>query len=174
MINLPKKKGGQISLPAASCSLERIWKTKDNGGHKVQRNWSETSHHTHEISQVRRRDEEGPTYQIWKSKDWNEMQVASPEGSGRSVTMSGQNRETKGEDTITGWNQTAQVFKSLFWHINQELEHRGLVFLYWLVNERLDMTWQPRKPTLSWLIQHKGGITEDREPPPCALDITIW
>lgn len=20
------------------------------------------------------------------------------------------------------------------------------------------MTWQPRKPTLSWLIQHKGGI----------------
>lgn len=75
MINLPKKKGGEISLPAVSCLLDRIWKTKYNGGHKVQKNWSETSHHTHEISQVRRRDEEGPTYQIWQGKDWNEMNL---------------------------------------------------------------------------------------------------
>lgn len=60
------------------------------------------SQHTQEMSQVRRRDEERPTYQIWQSKDRNEMQVASPEGSGRSVTMPGHNRDTKGECNITG------------------------------------------------------------------------
>lgn len=155
MINLPKRKGGEVSLPAMSCLLDLICETKYNCSRLSSKElkWNEPAHSRKKSGEEER----------WRGTNLSDLAKQrlkwGASGISRGIRQVNdyirtQCRETKDKYNVTGWKIKPQRTSNLSsgtktrnWSLG------GWVFYIdrWVRGWTQPgcVCWQPRKPTLS-------------------------